>query len=510
MKLQHYAVIFIIIVLPISFLLSGYTQYKMEEINLSSEYDTRISEATYDAVKSFELNIQDEPDSLSIEQKKKEVGYAIETFYKTLGNRFLMSNIDSNALKDYTPAIMFSLYDGFFIQSKYKNIENNKYEYGLRPYELYSCRYVKDTNYDFIVNYTLDNYITVYGKVNGGTVNKSGYLIDIRKIDADTKNKIEEGREQEISELYFDELKIEKENLRKYEIKNENGTMVEVESSYQSDGALEYYISGYKFTKWVQDNLSEIKPSDSLDSKTGASIRFSINSTINNEKIFKIGDNNIPENKDSVFSMHREAVIRKKIEDSLITAIANFNQYSTTNYEFTLPQMRETDWEKITRKVCMTSFVQGLSIKGKYNNSYATIVSNENSELIDKDNLYFIAKDNNIHTINCKELIEHTKNDESYIITGYKKSEFNRRKIQNQESSETYYYYSQVIEATSKNYTKCFKCITGMSDVYNIDEVLKGNIKDKNGNTIYNEDDLISIRKLYYTCLAREKYNLRN
>ena len=510
MKLQHYAVIFIIIVLPISFFLSGYTQYKMEEINLSNQYDTRISEATYDAVNSFELNNQNELEILSIEQKKKEVEYAVETFYKVLGNRFSMSNIDSDALKDYTPAIMFNMYDGFFVQSKYKNLESSKYEYGLRPYELYTCRYVKDTNYDFIVNYTLDNYITVYGKVNGENVNKSGYLIDIRKIDQDTKNKIETGREQEITEIYYDGLKIEKENLKKFEIENENGAIVEKENTYESTSALKYYISGYKYTKWVQDNLSEIEPSDSVDGKTGESVNFPINSTLNNEKIFKIGDNNIPENRDSVFYMHKEAVIRKKIEDALITAIANFNQYSTTNYEFTLPSLKETDWEKITRKVSMTAFVQGLSIKGRYYNSYATVACNQNPDFIDKGDIYFIAKDNNIHTVNCKELIEKVKTDKEYIIAGFKKAEFNRKKIENNQSNETYYYYSHVTDTAKKNYTKCYNCIIGMSDLYAIDDVLKGNIKDKNGNVIYNEEDLNNIRKIYYTSFAREKYNLRN
>ena len=88
MKLQHFAVIFVIIVLPISFLLSMFMQSKIDEINLKAEYDSRISDATYDGIKAFELNTNNENEKLTINQKEKEVKYAIETFYKTLANKF--------------------------------------------------------------------------------------------------------------------------------------------------------------------------------------------------------------------------------------------------------------------------------------------------------------------------------------------------------------------------------------------------------------------------------------
>lgn len=132
------------------FLLSSFWQTKIEEINLQTEYNSRISDATYDGVKAFELNTNNENQALSIKQKEKEVEYAIEIFYKTLANRFSSNGMDSDSLKDYTPVILFNLYDGFFIQSKYKNVENNNYEYGLKPYEQYSCRYVKSDDNDLL------------------------------------------------------------------------------------------------------------------------------------------------------------------------------------------------------------------------------------------------------------------------------------------------------------------------------------------------------------------------
>lgn len=507
MKLQHFAVIFIIIILPISFLLSEYMGSKIEELNMQTEYNSRISDSTYDGIKAFELNTNKENKRMSIKEKEQEVGYAIETFYKALANKFSTSGYDSNSLKNYTPAILFNLYDGFFIQSKYKNVENNNYEYGLKPYENYSCRYVKSDNYDFIVNYTLDNYISVFGKVNGEIVNKSGYLIDIRKIDDDSKNKIDNG--EQISNIYYDDLKIEKEVLTNFQIKNEDNLILQNENTYESTSALGYYIESYKFTKWVTENLKNIKPKDAIDGNTLEKLKFTINKTIENENIFEINDNNIPENRDSIFYMHKEAVIRKKIENSLMTAIANYNQFSSSNYEFVLPNLKETDWENITTKVCMTSFVQGLSIKGKYYNNYATVVSNTNTEFINKNDLIVLANDGNYHILNCKELIKETSNNSSFAITAYSKRNLSRQKIKIEKNSTTYYYYPHIVNNTKKNYLNCYKCIANLSEVYSFEQVVNGEITDESGNILYTKEKLNKIRTIYFTSLAREKYDLR-
>lgn len=505
MKLQHFAVIFVIIVLPISFLLSMFMQSKIDEINLKAEYDSRISDATYDGIKAFELNTNNENEKLTINQKEKEVKYAIETFYKTLANKFSYNGLDSNSLKDYTPALLFNLYDGFFIQSKYKNVENNNYEYGIRPYEKYSCRYAKSDKYDFIINYTLDNYILIYGKVNGEIVNKSGYLIDIRKIDEDSKNKIDLG--EEITSIYYDDVKIEKETLKNYEIKLENNNVIQKENVYESTSALDYYKESYKFTKWVENALKDIKPSDAVDEISGGKIDFSINKTIDNANIFEINDNNNPEEKDSVFYMHKEAVIRRKVEKSLISAIANYNQISTSNYEFVLPNIKETDWEKITSSISMTSFVQGLPIKGNYYNSYVTVSSNKNKEFTKENDLIILANDGMYHTINCKELIKKSKDDSNFIITAYSKANLSRKKLKIQENGTTYYYYPHIVNNTKKNFSNCYNCIVNLSNDYELSEIIDGKITDENGSTLYNKDDLYNIRKVYFTSLAREKYD---
>ena len=53
----------------------------------------------------------------------------------------------------------------------------------LKPYIYYTTRYVVGNNTDFIVNYTLDNYMIIYGNVDGEYVTKSGFLSSPEKIE---------------------------------------------------------------------------------------------------------------------------------------------------------------------------------------------------------------------------------------------------------------------------------------------------------------------------------------
>ena len=56
MKIQTLGIIFIIIILPISFALSLYTKTQLETLSLQSLYDTKLQQATYDALQAFQLN----------------------------------------------------------------------------------------------------------------------------------------------------------------------------------------------------------------------------------------------------------------------------------------------------------------------------------------------------------------------------------------------------------------------------------------------------------------------
>ena len=56
MKIQNLAVIFVIIILPISMILSEYVQNQVKTIDLQLSYDQKLLNSTYDALKAFQLN----------------------------------------------------------------------------------------------------------------------------------------------------------------------------------------------------------------------------------------------------------------------------------------------------------------------------------------------------------------------------------------------------------------------------------------------------------------------
>ena len=56
MKIQHLAIVFIIIILPISMVLSYYTGSQIKTVKARQTYNSKLLTATYDAIKSFQLN----------------------------------------------------------------------------------------------------------------------------------------------------------------------------------------------------------------------------------------------------------------------------------------------------------------------------------------------------------------------------------------------------------------------------------------------------------------------
>lgn len=177
MKLQNLAVIFAIIIVPVSIVLHSFIQSGLDTINLQTQYDTRLSNATYDALRAYQLNSINGTYSATANEKQRNVESSINTFFTTLGANFGASETGKEALQQYVPALVYTMYDGYYIYGPFTNQQTNNVEYGLKPYIYYTKRYT-GTNYDITINYTLDNYISIYGTLNGKIINRSGYLIN--------------------------------------------------------------------------------------------------------------------------------------------------------------------------------------------------------------------------------------------------------------------------------------------------------------------------------------------
>lgn len=563
MKFQYLAVIFVIIIVPITIALSFYAGAQIDSINKQTKYTAKLNDATFDAVKAFQINTTNSYYSSVSDSKIRDIEASVNTFYNSLTSSL---NYTKSELQAFVPAIVYTLYDGYYIYGKrynvYSNTELNSqgqlqnmditrntdkyniedetnpdlYEYGLKPFVYYSCRYKKDSNNDFVVNFTLDNFISIYGTINGKYVTKSGYLINTNDWDArantykgafiqeketlkeylkfvnGTTGNIKDG---EYSYIVYQNQKIYYEGNTYFWYNQGEAHTIDGEETRkkiseqirkQTTSARDYYQEAYNFSKWVTENIGDIKQEHIIasDGKTGGK---GLEFDSGNNKIFDMSSNsaepverNDPENGESTFNQHRVAIIKNAIITNLITAINSYNSYAKS-YEYALPELTEEDWEKVVNNVCVISFMQGMPLGGKYFNNYVVIPNDRNKEFADIDSIYILTKDGTYHMANCPDLVE-GKYKSSDIIGGYINTTFERQTV----NDEYFYLHTQDSEGR-KACTGCYKCIVNSTGLYDLDNDIFMNTTNqikKDKNTY----DITNLRNKYLTYLAREKYNL--
>mgnify|MGYP001153789984 CR=1 FL=1 len=211
MKLQNMTVIFIIIMIPIILVVSYYIGLQINTITMQKDYTVKLQTAAKDSIQALEINTVEWNSASSnlADSKRRDVLAAINTFTTSLANGMGIGGAGRGRIQTYIPAIVYTMYDGYYIYSaslmkdqdtdkdgltqfekdtsgkdtgniKYNTEGTSSYQYILKPYSPYSARYANE-NVDVTVNYTLDNYIRVYGKVGTGdedkSVAKEGYLV---------------------------------------------------------------------------------------------------------------------------------------------------------------------------------------------------------------------------------------------------------------------------------------------------------------------------------------------
>ena len=115
MKIQYLAVLFVLIIVPISIVMASYIQNQIDAIMLQTQYDKYLISATYDAVKAFQLNTTNNKYSSISDSKIRDIEAAVNTFYNTLNTSMLDYLSSAQDFRAYTPAILFTLYDGYYI-----------------------------------------------------------------------------------------------------------------------------------------------------------------------------------------------------------------------------------------------------------------------------------------------------------------------------------------------------------------------------------------------------------
>ena len=580
MKLQHLAIVFVIIIMPISLIMASYIQNQIDAIELQTALDNSLINATYGAVKAFQLNTTNNKYSSISDSKIRDIEASVNTFYNSLltsmDTKYALSSSD---LYEYVPALLFTLYDGYYIYTSYDNVystvgedeeekvsitlDGKNYQSGLKPYVYYSAKYRLRNGNIIVVNYTLDNEITVYGNFGGneGYVTKSGYLINpdlVTNINESAKTLEYDGIEIKPEALTEHLITIEDQttgttkaddyryifyqNQKIYQDHDDNGNLL-----YNTDGtprifwyenyiktyvndsaireyakncnmlsnsAFDYYSEAREFSLWVRDNLGDIEQADTIRNEDGITPigddTSYLTENTGNEKIFYADKNNDPMLSESAFNNHRIAVIRKSIETNLSTVIANYR--STSLYNYAMPVISDTDWYKILNNVSLVSFMQGMSIGYRFYNNYAVITNNINKEVVTSENVYIIAKEKDTnnreyHKPGCEDLIEEVKNGSLEIIGAYPIASFQRQTVRISEADERHFYLQA---CGGDSLTGCYNCIVDATAEYDTDDIIDGTIEhyEDETNIIYKPNDIIEIRTAYLTALARERYDL--
>lgn len=583
MKIQGLAVLAIVIILPMAIILNSYSANQVKTLDLQMNYDSRLKVATYDGIKAFQMNMSNSATSDFSDSKMRDIKAAIKTFYNSLASQFNMSGYGEDVLQDYVPAIVYTLYDGYYIYSDYKNDldvhnESNNPDgdrfysdatykdgedlYGLKPYIYYSCRY-KNSNYDIVITYSLDSYVTIQGTIGTETVNESGYLLSGVNVIGDKvyyrgiEIPEEQNKEGLTQKVYIpgeenigsgtpitinyktdttEEQKIagvikkypyRKLNGTKYYIDQDNGgvfsminhnviraTSVDTNSITTNTNAKEFYKKAYEFKQKFQAGgslaaLRYLSVNDAIDAHgnkyTNESVYSGDSNPYSNAKGENIFDElfnttgTFIEDENSKFNTHRKDVIRNSIESNLIVAISNYNNVSTSGVNFAMPKLKDEEWEELTTNISMITFLQGLNIGGKVYSGYAIVPNDINEDFVSEDSIYILLN-GTYYRITDEKLTDTSTNLDNAI--GLLNTDFERRTVETsyQESENDPYKVKKNVYYYPREDDGAYSSIITLNSNNNIDL--------KNVNTADTTSNVYKLAQLYYTALGRERYGM--
>ena len=117
MRIQHVSVMFIVIFIPIILVTSYFISLQVNTIKLESDYSDKLLKATYDAMTAFELNTANEDLSTVSDSLRSILDASTNIFFNTLCTNFGVSNASKSFVQPYIPAILYTMYDGYYIYS---------------------------------------------------------------------------------------------------------------------------------------------------------------------------------------------------------------------------------------------------------------------------------------------------------------------------------------------------------------------------------------------------------
>jgi len=122
MKLQNLVIIFLALALPVIIILSVYVNYQVDTAALRERYNDALLNAAHETIAAFQINTTNDEYSDVADSKMRDIQAALNTFGETLATEVGASGSSRSIMMAYVPALVFTLYGGYYIYSPTERI----------------------------------------------------------------------------------------------------------------------------------------------------------------------------------------------------------------------------------------------------------------------------------------------------------------------------------------------------------------------------------------------------
>lgn len=383
MKVLHWAIILVIILLPVSIVCRVNTNAKFsslkDEVRINNAIDTATKDAIDQIITISGFNYDDEfGDVIDITPELAQE--TINTFFHTLAVNYNIPYMNSEAsayfssdssdsyiknyFSTYVPAIMIVAYDGFYVYSL--DLTGGGYKYQLSSKIPFTC---SSSDGRYSIGYTLGNdiYLYVDGKCYTGTVSGNSY--------------------NEIVEKYN-------------ELCNNYGLDTTQNQDPETIAALTNDISLLMYAFEQSIGVNHVEFDESIFPKRNVT------------NFMQDYEKNSGDNSYSVGPFHEKR--RKTIIDIITASLTEeinieqnrFADLVGVTYNFYFPTLSEQDWINTIDDISFLAFVQGIPM-GNAESTYYNNFALGGSKIVKKDYIY-INEVNGVrlyHNHNCPTIV---------------------------------------------------------------------------------------------------------
>lgn len=350
MKIIHWTIIFVLIVVPFSLVCRNIINTRFIALKDEVRINNAIDTATYDAVDLL-IEVAEVSGDKKIELNPTLCKETINQFFRTMCvNYNLPFNEESNAyLQSYIPAIIIVGYDGFYIYSAEKTA--NGVEHILKP----KIPYAYKDSMGNIINFTLTNEVKVFCNKTGKTY--SGILgYNVHDDDGSLSAKTNEAKNT------YSDMKVE-------------------DLAYVTND-LSYILYKASSTSGTRDEFEGFL----LDGDPTKDYEYDLNGALKSEA--------------GEFHQKRREVITDLITSALKEEVMQHNSYAElmgVTYNFTVPDISKAEWVSAIDDISVLSFIQGIPVGvNQYYNNYAL-----GGSRITRGSYIYAGTDNCYHRESC-------------------------------------------------------------------------------------------------------------